>query len=169
MIGPFSTTVVPLSSSSSVDRQVLINVEASAISPDERTFGFIFTKIPVHKVFGWRKKRIKELGPDRPYFQFVAPPQKMFSTSRHWSTVLVNVKQSANGMSLWSQMKWFKKTHRPLLFKAVGMLSSIVQRNSLTGQIVANLSYPTDLYWQTRFTYRWLMIDKHLFGYFSSN
>ncbi len=33
-------TLVPLSSSSSVDRQVLINVEASAISPDERTFGF---------------------------------------------------------------------------------------------------------------------------------
>ncbi len=46
MIGPFSTTLVPLSSSSSVDRQVLINVEASAISPDERQFGFIFTKIP---------------------------------------------------------------------------------------------------------------------------
>ncbi len=46
MIGPFSTTLVPLSSSSSVDRQELINVEASAISPDERQFGFIFTKIP---------------------------------------------------------------------------------------------------------------------------
>lgn len=27
----------------------------------------------------------------------------------------------------------------------------------------ANLSYPTDLYWQTWFTYRWLMIDTHLF------
>ncbi len=46
MIGPFSSTLVPLSSSSSVDRQVLINVEASAISPDERQFGFIFTQIP---------------------------------------------------------------------------------------------------------------------------
>ncbi len=34
------------SSSSSVDRQVLINVEASAISPDERKLGFIFTQIP---------------------------------------------------------------------------------------------------------------------------
>lgn len=79
------------------------------------------------------------------------------------STVLVNVNQPANGMSLWSQMKWFKKAHRPLLFKAVCMLSSIVQRNSLTGQIVANLSYPTDLYWQTWFTSRWLMIDTHLF------
>ncbi len=57
MIGPFSTTLIPLSSSSSVDRQVLINVEASAISQDERKFGFIFTKISVHKAFGWRKKK----------------------------------------------------------------------------------------------------------------
>ncbi len=56
MIGPFSTTLIPLSSSWSVDRQVLINVEASAISRDERKFGFIFTKIPVPKAFGWRKK-----------------------------------------------------------------------------------------------------------------
>ncbi len=33
-----------------------------------------------------KKKKIKELGPDRPYFQFVcAPPQKKFSTSRNWS------------------------------------------------------------------------------------
>ncbi len=46
MIGPFSTTLVPLSSSSSVDRQVLINVEASAISPDERTFGLSLQKYP---------------------------------------------------------------------------------------------------------------------------
>ncbi len=52
VIGPFSTTLIPLSSSSSVDRQVLINVEASAISRDERKFSFIFTKIPVHKAFG---------------------------------------------------------------------------------------------------------------------
>ncbi len=65
---------------------VLINVEASAISPDERKFGFIFTQIPVHKAFGWRKKkRIKELGPDRPYFQFVCAPPKNFS---HCSDVL---------------------------------------------------------------------------------
>ncbi len=34
-----------------------------------------------------KKKKIKELGPDRPYFQFVcAPPKKMFSTSRHWTS-----------------------------------------------------------------------------------
>ncbi len=57
MIGPFSTTLVPLSSSSSVDRQVLINVEASAISPDERTFGFIFTKIPVTRRSKKKKKK----------------------------------------------------------------------------------------------------------------
>ncbi len=56
VIGPFSTTLVPLSSSSSVDRQVLINVEASAISPDERQFGFIFTKIPFTRCSDEEKK-----------------------------------------------------------------------------------------------------------------
>ncbi len=85
MIGPFSTTLVPLSSSSSVDRQVLINVEANAISPDERTFGFIFTKIPFTRRSDEEKKRIKELGPDRPYFQFVCAPLNVFSTSRRCS------------------------------------------------------------------------------------
>ncbi len=81
MIGPFSTTLIPLSSSSSFDRQVLINVEASAISRDERKFGFIFRKIPVHKAFGWRKKRIKELGPDRPRFSIpvLAPCSEYFA------------------------------------------------------------------------------------------
>jgi len=71
VIGPFSMTLIPLSSSSSVDRQVLINVETSAISRDERRFGFIFTKIPFTRRSDEEKKRIKELGPDRPYFQFV--------------------------------------------------------------------------------------------------
>ncbi len=61
MIGPFSTTLVPLSSSSSVDRQVLINVEASAISPDERTFGFIFTKIPFTRRSDEEKKESRSL------------------------------------------------------------------------------------------------------------
>ncbi len=92
MIGPFSTTLIPLSSSSSVDRHILINAEASAISPDERTFGFIFTKIPVHKAFGWRKKRIKELGPDRPYFQFVcAPPPPTPNPPQHHPPLLPTV------------------------------------------------------------------------------
>ncbi len=67
--------------------KLLINVEASAISRDERKFGFIFTKIPVHKAFEWRKKRIKELGPDSPYFQFVCAPPKNVCTSRHCFTV----------------------------------------------------------------------------------
>ncbi len=85
MIGPFSTTLVPLSSSSSVDRQILINEEASAISPDERTFGLSLQKYPSQGVrMKKKKKRIEELGPDRPYFQFVCipPPKKYFSTSR---------------------------------------------------------------------------------------
>ncbi len=32
-----------------------------------------------------KKKRIKELGPDRPTFSLFAHPSKFFSTSRHWS------------------------------------------------------------------------------------
>ncbi len=88
MIGPFSTTLVPLSSSSSVDRQILINVEASAISPDERTFGLIFTQIPFTSVRMKKEKKIKELGPDRPYFQFVS-----VWTSHHcfWYTNFTNI------------------------------------------------------------------------------
>ncbi len=78
MIGPFSMTLIPLSSSSSVDRQVLINVEASAISQDERKFGFIFTKISVHKAFGWRKKKgSRSLDQIARTFSLFAPP-KMF-------------------------------------------------------------------------------------------
>ncbi len=77
MIGPFSTTLIPLSSSSSVDRQVLINVEASAISRDERKLGFIFTKISVHKAFGWRKKRgSRSLDQIARIFSLFAPPPK---------------------------------------------------------------------------------------------
>ncbi len=73
MIGPFSTTLIPLSSSSSVDRQVLINAEASAISPDERKFGFIFTKIP------FTRRSVHQIACT---FSLFAPP-KCFSTSRH--------------------------------------------------------------------------------------
>ncbi len=103
MIGPFSTTLIPLSSSSSVDRQVLINVEASAISRDERKLGFIFTKISVHKAFGWRrKKRIKELGSDRLYFQFVCAPPNVFSTSRHCSS---------SNTSVQHQPRWCDGSH----------------------------------------------------------
>ncbi len=76
MIGPFSTTLIPLSSSSSADRQVLINVEASAISRDERKCGFIFTKIPVHKAFGWRRKKgSRSLDQIARTFSLFAPPQ----------------------------------------------------------------------------------------------
>ncbi len=74
MIGPFSTTLIPLSSSWSVDRQVLINVEASAISRDERKFGFIFRKIPIHKAFGWRKKGSRSLDQIACTFSLFAPP-----------------------------------------------------------------------------------------------
>ncbi len=84
VIGPFSTTLVPLSSSSSVDRQVLINVDASAISPDERTFGFIFTKTRSQGV------RIKEIGPDRPYFQFVCAPPTCFAPAATGSDTAFN-------------------------------------------------------------------------------
>ncbi len=74
MIGPFSTTLVPLSSSSSVDRQVLINVEASAISPDERTFGFIFTKIPFTRRSDEEEKSFKDQIART--FSLVVPPPK---------------------------------------------------------------------------------------------
>ncbi len=76
MIGPFSTTLIPLSSSSSVDRQVLINVEASAISPDERTFGFIFTKIPVTRRSDEEKKGSRSLDQIARTFSLFAPPPK---------------------------------------------------------------------------------------------
>ncbi len=76
MIGPFSTTLVPLSSSSSVDRQVLINVEASAISPDERQFGFIFTKIPFTRHSDEEEKRSRSLDQIARTFRLFAPPQK---------------------------------------------------------------------------------------------
>ncbi len=76
MIGPFSTTLVPLSSSSSVDRQVLINVEASAISPDERTFGFIFTKIPFTRRSDEEEKRSRSLDQIARTFSLFAPPQQ---------------------------------------------------------------------------------------------
>ncbi len=90
MIGPFSTTLVPLSSSSSVDRQVLINVEASAISPDERTFGFIFTKIPFTRRSKKKKKKKDQGAWSRSPVLSVClrPPKKKFSTSRHWSWAL---------------------------------------------------------------------------------
>ncbi len=57
MIGPFSTTLVPLSSSSSVDRQVLINVEASAISPDERKLVLSLQKYPFTRRSDEEKKK----------------------------------------------------------------------------------------------------------------
>ncbi len=45
-------------------------------------------KYPFTRRSDEEEKRIKELGPDRPYFQFVcAPPKKLFSTSRHWPHV----------------------------------------------------------------------------------
>ncbi len=74
MIGPFSTTLVPLSSSSSVDRQVLINVEASAISPDERTFGFIFTKIPFTRRSDEERKGSRSLDQIARTFSLFKPP-----------------------------------------------------------------------------------------------
>ncbi len=83
VIGPFSTTLVPLSSSLSVDRQVLINEEASAISPDERTFGFIFTKIPFTRRSDEEEKRSRSLDQIARTFSLFAPPQIYFSTSRH--------------------------------------------------------------------------------------
>ncbi len=84
MIGPFSTTLVPLSSSSSsVDRQVLINVEASAISPDERKFGFIFTKIPFTRRSNEERKRSRSLDQSAHTFSLFAPPPKNVCTSRH--------------------------------------------------------------------------------------
>ncbi len=84
MIGPFSTTLVSLSSSSSVDRQALINVEASAISRDERTFGFIFTKIPFTRRSDEEEKRSRSLDQIARTFSLFAPlPQISFSTSRH--------------------------------------------------------------------------------------
>ncbi len=76
MIGPFSTTLVPLSSSSSVDRQVLINVEASAISPDERKFGFIFTKIPFTRRSDEKNKGSRSLDQIVRTFSLFAPPPK---------------------------------------------------------------------------------------------
>ncbi len=93
MIGPFSTTLVPLSSSSSVDRQVLINVEASAISPDERTFGFIFTKIPFTRRSDEEKKGSRSLDQIARTFSLFAPPPTFFSTSRHcfWYTNFTNI------------------------------------------------------------------------------
>ncbi len=100
VIGPFSTTLVPLSSSSSVDRQVLINVEASAISPDERTFGFIFTKIPVQRRSDEEKKIIKELGPDCPYFQFVCAPPIIFLAPAATAT---QIEQTSPNASCWEE------------------------------------------------------------------
>ncbi len=99
MIGPFSTTLVPLSSSSSVDRQVLINVEASAISPDERTFGFIFTQIPVHKAFGWRKKIIKELGPEPVLSVCLRPPNIFLAPA----ATAQQIEQTSPNASCWKK------------------------------------------------------------------
>ncbi len=79
MIGPFSTTLVPLSSSSSVDRQELINVEASAISPDERTFGFIFTKIPFTRRSDEEEKGSRSLDQIARTFSLFAPPQNVLA------------------------------------------------------------------------------------------
>ncbi len=77
MIGPFSTTLIPLSSSSSVDRQVLINVEAQYLEMKENLV-LSLQKYPFTSRSDEEKKRIKELGPDRPYFQFVCAPPKNF-------------------------------------------------------------------------------------------
>ncbi len=84
MIGPFSTTLVPLSSSSSVDRQVLINVEASAISPDERTFGLSLQKYPfTRRSDEEEKKKDRGAWTGSPVLSVcLRPPKKYFSTSR---------------------------------------------------------------------------------------
>ncbi len=88
MIGPFSTTLVPLSSSSSVDRQVLINVEASAISPDERKFGFIFTKIPFTRRSDEEKKGSRCLDQIACTFSLFAPPKFLLAPA---TTVCINI------------------------------------------------------------------------------
>ncbi len=75
MIGPFSTTLVPLSSSSSVDRQVLINVEASAISPDERNSVLSLQKYTFTRRSDEEKKGSRSLDQIARTFSLLCAPQ----------------------------------------------------------------------------------------------
>ncbi len=64
----------------SFDWQVLINVdEASKISWDERKCAFIFTKIPFHKAFNWRKRSSRSRSLDQ------IDPTCKFSSSRAYT------------------------------------------------------------------------------------
>ncbi len=74
-----SQRLIPLSSSSSVDRQVLINVEASAISPDERQFGFIFTKIPFTRRSDEEKKKDQGAWTRSPVLSVCLRPPNFFA------------------------------------------------------------------------------------------
>ncbi len=68
MIGPFSTTLIPLSSSSSVDRQVLINVKKNLVLSLQK---YLFTRRSDEE-----KKSLDQIART---FSLFAPPQTVLA------------------------------------------------------------------------------------------